>query len=119
MTDREYDALLLDLDGTLLTSEERVHPETAGALDQARAAGVHLMVVTGRSKVATLPVLEELRVDTRTVIFNGAAVYCPAEARLVEERTLSNRAVAACRSRQGAARSSGSRVLQATAKRAC
>lgn len=89
----DYEALLLDLDGTLLDSRDRIHPETAAALAEARAQGVHVMVVTGRSKVTALPVLRELGLDTRSVIFNGAAVYCPREERLVEERTLSNRAL--------------------------
>lgn len=90
-----YDALLLDLDGTLLDSEERIHPHTRNALDRARAAGVCVMVVTGRSKISALPVLHELGLDTQSVIFNGAAVYCPREERLVEERTLSKRALTA------------------------
>jgi 5-amino-6-(5-phospho-D-ribitylamino)uracil phosphatase len=42
-----------------------------------------------------MPVLEELELETRTVIFNGAAVYCPVEGRLVEERTFSSRTLAA------------------------
>jgi len=94
MSDREFDALLLDLDGTLLDSSDRIHPANAAALREARAAGVAVMVVTGRSKISALPVLSELSLGTQSVIFNGAAVYCPREERLVEERVLSRRAVA-------------------------
>lgn len=94
MSDRPYDALLLDLDGTLLDGEDRVHRKNLDALRAARAEGVRVMVVTGRSKVAALPVLETLGLDdVWSVVFNGAAVYCPRQDRLVEERTLSNRAV--------------------------
>ena len=91
MTARSYDALLLDLDGTLLTSEERIHPGTRAALDAAREAGVVVMTVTGRSLVSAEPVMDELAFDTPTVLFNGCAVWCPKERKLVEERTLSNR----------------------------
>ncbi len=89
MTDRAYDALLLDLDGTLLTSRDQIRPENLTALNAARERGVCVMVVTGRSKMATMPILEQLDLDTPTVLFNGAAVYCPRQDRLVEERTLS------------------------------
>ena len=90
----DHDALLLDLDGTLLNSENHVHPSNLDALQRAQERGVRVMVVTGRSKVAALPVLEELGLDTLAVLFNGAAVYCPRERRLVEERTFSRRTLA-------------------------
>ena len=86
-----HDALLLDLDGTLLNSENRIHPSNLDALQRAQERGVRVMVVTGRSKVSALPILEELALDTLSVLFNGAAVYCPRERRLVEERTFSRR----------------------------
>ena len=90
---RAYDAILLDLDGTLLNSAGQVHHRSVEALQAAREQGVQVTVVTGRSKVATLPILERLDMDTPAVIFNGAAVYCPRETRLLEERTLSNRSL--------------------------
>lgn len=88
---RAYDALLLDLDGTLLDSEERLPQRTQAALAAARAEGVVVLTVTGRSLISALPVMDELRFDTPTVLFNGCAVWCPKERRLIEERTLSNR----------------------------
>ena len=93
MRERPYDALIVDLDGTLLTSGEEVHPATRRALVAARAAGVRVMVVTGRSLIATRPILKDLELEGRSVIFNGAAVYCSEQDRLVEERTLSERAL--------------------------
>ena len=36
---RDYDAILLDLDGTLLTPDETIHPETRAALREAEEAG--------------------------------------------------------------------------------
>jgi len=86
-----HDALLLDLDGTLLNTQNRVHPSNLDALQRAQERGVRVMVVTGRSKVSALPILDELALDTLSVLFNGAAVYCPRERRLVEERTFSRR----------------------------
>ena len=88
---RAYDALLLDLDGTLLDNDERVPAHTQAAIAAARAEGVVVMTVTGRSLISAQPVMDELQFDTPTVLFNGCAVWCPAERRLIEERTLSNR----------------------------
>lgn len=86
-----YDAILFDLDGTLLDRESRIHERNLAALHAARDRGVRVMVATGRSKMATMPILEELGLDSPAVVFNGAAVYCPVQECLLEERTLSNR----------------------------
>jgi Cof subfamily protein (haloacid dehalogenase superfamily) len=94
MTKRDYDAILLDLDGTLLDEGDRIHPRTLAALRAASAAGVRVMVATGRSELATLPVLEQLGIDHPAVVFNGAGVWCPSARRLIEERVLSERTLA-------------------------
>lgn len=83
----------MDLDGTLLTGEDRILPEVVSALHAAQERGVLVMVVTGRSKIATLPVLDEIGINGPAMVFNGAAVYCPVKKRLIEERTLSKRAM--------------------------
>ena len=93
--ERAYDAILLDLDGTLVTSQGHILPRTLAALRAASASGTRVMIVTGRSVEGTLPVLEELGLDEPAVIYNGAGIYCPREGRLIEERVLSNRAVEA------------------------
>jgi hydroxymethylpyrimidine pyrophosphatase-like HAD family hydrolase len=52
-----------------------------------------VLIATGRSETATLPVIEELDLGLPAVVYNGGGLYCPVEGRLVEERTLSNRTV--------------------------
>src|SRR5688572_4688903 len=91
MSRERYQALLLDLDGTLLDRTGGIHPRNKEAVLAARDRGVKVVLVTGRSKIATVPVLEELDLGTPAVIFNGAAVLCPVEGRLIEQRTISNR----------------------------
>ena len=91
---RRYRALVLDLDGTLVDDRGRIHPRTAESLRRAREAGVHVMVATGRSELGALPVLEELELDTPTLVYNGAGLYCPSTGRMLEERLLSDRTVA-------------------------
>lgn len=91
MAHRDYDAILLDLDGTLLDESDSIHPRTLRALREAAAQGVRVMVATGRSDLATIPVLEQLGIEHPAVVFNGAGIWCPSAARLVEERVLSER----------------------------
>lgn len=88
---RAYDALLVDLDGTLLDRRGQLPPANRAALRAADEQGVRVMITTGRSLVATQPIALELGLDSPCVVFNGAAVWCPRSERFLEERTLSNR----------------------------
>lgn len=88
---RQYDALLLDLDGTLLADDDTIHPRTLAAVRAAHAAGVRVLVATGRSELATDPVLRMLEIDMPAVVFNGAALWCSSTQRFLEERVLSSR----------------------------
>ncbi len=91
---RAYDALLLDLDGTLVDAEDGVHPRTREALAAAVGLGVRVLIATGRSELATIPVLEDLGLEEPAVVFNGAGVWCPRRREFLEERVLSDRALA-------------------------
>lgn len=91
---RDYDALLIDVDGTLLTDEGQIHPKTLEALRRIHSSGVRIMIATGRSESAAKPVLAQLDFGGPALVYNGAALYCPQEDRLVEERLLSYRAIA-------------------------
>lgn len=90
---RDYDALVLDLDGTLVGEDQRIRPRTLAALEAAARAGVHVMVATGRSELAAQPILDELArlgIDSEAIVYNGAALLCPREGGLVEKRTLTD-----------------------------
>lgn len=88
-----YDALVLDVDGTLLGASGQVHPATKAAIARLVARGGLVMIATGRSELGTIPILAELGLTTPAVVFNGAGVWCPKAGKLLEERLLSNRAV--------------------------
>jgi hydroxymethylpyrimidine pyrophosphatase-like HAD family hydrolase len=87
----QYRALLLDLDGTLLDGAGEIRPRNLAALAGLTAHGVRPVVVTGRSAVSTVPILERLGLEAPAIVFNGAGVWCPRRKRLIEERVLSNR----------------------------
>lgn len=88
-----YKAIVLDLDGTLVNDDGRIPAGTLARLQAAAQNGVHVMVATGRSELATKDVLVELDVNTPALVYNGAALWCPRTHKLVEERLLSNRSV--------------------------
>lgn len=90
---RAYDALVLDLDGTLVADDGHVRPAVRAALTRAMEAGVVVMVATGRSESATRDVARELGVAVPCCVYNGAGLWCPTRDELLEERLLSNRAV--------------------------
>ena len=94
MIQRAFDAILLDLDGTLVDDRGALHPDTRAALRAAHERGVIVMIATGRSETATIPVIEELGLDRPAVVYNGGGLYCPIEGRMLEERVLSDRTVA-------------------------
>lgn len=91
---RSHDAIVLDLDGTLLTESGAVHPRNRAALAAAVDAGVRVMIATGRSSLSAHPILEELDLETPAVVFNGAGLYSHRDRRMLEERVLSNRTLA-------------------------
>jgi len=66
--------LALDIDGTLLNSAKEVSPRTRAALAAAGAAGVALVLVTGRRYPAARRVAQELGGAFPLVLHNGALV---------------------------------------------
>ena len=88
-----YDALLLDLDGTLVDPFGRVRESTRAAVRALSDSGIRVMITTGRSVTATEAILEELGLDGTAVVFNGAGIWCPKERRLLEEQILAGRVV--------------------------
>ncbi len=66
--------LALDIDGTLLTSDRDVSPRTRAALSAARAAGVRLLLVTGRRLPSARRIARDLGGEIPLVLHNGALV---------------------------------------------
>ncbi len=68
--------IALDLDGTLLSREGRVGPLNAEALRAAEAAGVTIVIATGRRHMYALKVLADVQLAPETLLVssNGAVV---------------------------------------------
>lgn len=79
-----YRAIATDLDGTLLRTDKSVSPRTRAAVLAAEAAGMLVVIATGRPPRWIAPIVEALGDRGLVVCANGAAVYDPARHELVE-----------------------------------
>ncbi len=67
--------MALDIDGTLADRDRVIPAITIRAVGEARAAGHHVVLATGRSLVGMLPVAQELGIATGwAVVSNGAVI---------------------------------------------
>ena len=69
--------LAVDIDGTLLNSRDELTAATRAALHEAAAAGVRIVLATGRRFGRVLPLVEPLKLDAPLVLSSGALVKCP------------------------------------------
>jgi Cof subfamily protein (haloacid dehalogenase superfamily) len=76
-------AVVLDVDGTLLDPAHRITPAMTAAIERARAAGLHVLLASGRSATSMLGVLAELGLDGPAVAFNGALTFRVRDGELV------------------------------------
>ena len=74
-----YRLLALDVDGTLVNSRDEVSPATADALRRASAAGLRIVLATGRRYSRTLPLVATLGLDAPLVTASGALVKRPSD----------------------------------------
>jgi 5-amino-6-(5-phospho-D-ribitylamino)uracil phosphatase len=75
--------LAIDIDGTLVNSQDELTPETREALAKAGKAGVHVVLATGRRYSHARPLVEKLRIDVPLITASGALVKDP-----IDHRTL-------------------------------
>ena len=82
--------ILLDLDGTLLTSDKTISPVNYAALERAAQMGVHIVPSTGRFYDAMPEVVRKLPFVRYTVTVNGAQIYDAQEKKVLHEEELSS-----------------------------
>ena len=69
--------LALDVDGTVCDSRHEIADATCAAIARVRAAGIHVVLATGRRYRDTLPVAARLGIDAPLVTASGALVKDP------------------------------------------
>ncbi|MBI4470783.1 MAG: HAD-IIB family hydrolase [Acidobacteria bacterium] len=86
--------LALDIDGTLLDSRSEISERTRRTIGQVAAAGIPIVLVTGRRFVSARKVAQELNLTTPLISHNGALTKNVADLTTIDFRPLS-RAIAA------------------------
>lgn len=77
-----------DLDGTIIRSDGSISERTVAAFAQARAAGIHIVFVTGRPFRWLAPVSAAFGHLGTVICSNGAVVYDLEASRLIAAKTL-------------------------------
>lgn len=70
----KYDAVILDIDGTILPHGKWVSPFTKKAIQQLKNQNIKVIIATGRAPYFAKSILKEIEVDS-AVFFNGSYVY--------------------------------------------
>jgi Cof subfamily protein (haloacid dehalogenase superfamily) len=78
----------MDLDGTLLDHEERVHARDVAAIARAREQGVIVTIATGRLSHRTHPIASALQLDAPLICADGGVVACGKSQRVLRQNVL-------------------------------
>lgn len=88
--------IVLDLDGTLTNNKKVITPRTKQALMQAQAAGVHVVLASGRPTYGIIPLAKELELKENggfILAFNGGKIIDCANNKVILEQKLDEQLV--------------------------
>jgi Cof subfamily protein (haloacid dehalogenase superfamily) len=74
---KNYQLIVFDLDGTLLTQEFELLPSTIDAISELRRSGLRVTVATGRSYKSAKPFLDQLDIVEPMIFSNGSVFDNP------------------------------------------
>jgi hypothetical protein len=92
---KKIDAIVLDLDGTLLTSEKKILARTKDILYKFAEKGTKIIIATGRTYTSLREYKIMLGFDTPVVCFNGAKVVDGRSEEIIFEYPLEEKEVRA------------------------
>lgn len=82
--------LLSDMDGTLLNSDSKVSEKNREAIRHFIAGGGHFGIATGRGHVNALKFLENIEINTPSILYNGSVLYDYSTGQIIEMSLLPN-----------------------------
>ena len=85
---KEYKLVAVDMDGTLLTNEKKILPETKKALLKAYNKNTIICISTGRAFPAIKKYLDELEINIPLILYNGSRVMMSRESDLLFNRVI-------------------------------
>jgi Cof subfamily protein (haloacid dehalogenase superfamily) len=85
-----FKVIALDIDGTLLTNQQKITTLTAQALEYAKQLGIQLILVTGRHHMMANTVHKQLELKTPIICANGAYIYEPKEQKIIEGTSINH-----------------------------
>lgn len=83
----KYKLIALDVDGTLLTDDQKLTENTCQSIREANNAGARIVLCTGRSPVNAIPVFRKLGLEGVLITQNGAVIVETTGPELVHQYT--------------------------------
>lgn len=80
--------IAIDLDGTLIDAHNQLFPGAEEAVQAARACGVEIVLVSGRSMQGVLPIVKRLGLESPFITSGGAVIAEAIDCRLIDHRPL-------------------------------
>ena len=74
---KNYQLIVFDLDGTLLTQDFELLPSTVDAIGELRRSGLRVSIATGRSYKSAKPFLDRLEIVEPMIFSNGSVFDNP------------------------------------------
>jgi len=71
----EYKMIALDLDGTLLSNQEKISSTNLEYIKKARDRGVKIIITTGRSYASAKGYIEKIAMNDPVITYNGALIH--------------------------------------------
>ncbi|MDU3221743.1 MAG: HAD-IIB family hydrolase, partial [Streptococcus thermophilus] len=91
MNQNQVKLIAIDMDGTLLNSQKEIPEENIKAIQEATAAGIKIVLCTGRPRSGIVPHFEKLGLSEEEYIImnNGCSTYETKNWTLLESESLS------------------------------
>ncbi len=82
-------AVVLDLDGTLLSSNLKILEETSNTLNNIKENGIKIIIASGRTPQTAIPMTKSIEIKAPMIMANGALIFDPSNNEIIDSTTIS------------------------------